>query len=341
MRIAQIAPPWLPISTIGYGGVENVVAVLTDGLAERGHDVTLFASGGSSTKARLRSYYEEPLGTTCQVTSPLLGLPHVLAAYRSISEFDVVHDHMFPFGPALGVLFDHPPVVHTVHTSPASPHAAPIYELVSDRLPLVAVSVAQARANPNLRFTATIHNGIPMRAFEFRSLKDDYMLFVGQMSPRKGVHLAVAAARVLDRPLLIAAKMRNPEEISYFESQVKPLLTPAVVYLGEVAGRDKAELFAGAACTLAPIQWQEPFGLVMIESLASGTPVVAFHSGSAAEIIEHGVTGFLARDFEEFVRFADRVGEIDPAACRRAAEDRFGAERMIGAYERLYASLCR
>ena len=340
MRIAQIAPPWLPIPPIGYGGVENVVAVLTDGLAERGHDVTLFASGGSGTRARLHSYYEEPLGTTCQVTNPLLGLPHVLAAYRRMDEFDVVHDHTFPFGPALGVLFDRLPVVHTVHTSPAAPHAAPIYELVSGRLPLVAVSAAQVQACPHLRFTATIHNGIPMRAFEFRSLKDDYMLFVGRMSPDKGVHLAVEAARALDRPLLIAAKMRNPEEISYFESRVKPLLTPAIVFLGEVAAQDKAKLFAGAACTLAPIQWQEPFGLVMIESLACGTPVVAFHSGAAAEIIDHGVTGYLARDFEEFVRLVGRVGEINPRACRRAAEDRFGAERMVGAYERLFARLC-
>jgi glycosyltransferase involved in cell wall biosynthesis len=341
MRIAQIAPPWLPIPPPGYGGVENVLAALTDGLVERGHDVTLFACGGSGTRARLNAHYTKPLGTTCQMEQPLLALPHVLAAYGQLDEFDLVHDHTFPFGPALGSGRDHPPVVHTVHTSPSAPHAAPIYELVDGHLPLVAVSAAQIRACPHLHFTATIHNGIPMRDFEPRVSKDDYLLFLGRMSPAKGVHLAVEAARLLGRPLLIAAKMQNPDEIAYFESRVEPLLTPDVIFLGEVDRRQKIDLLARAACTLVPSQWDEPFGLVMIESLACGTPVVALRAGSAPEIVDHDVTGYLASDFDELVCLAARVSELDPAACRRAAEERFTAERMVEAYESLYVCLGR
>ena len=338
MRIAQIAPPWLPVPPAGYGGVENVIAVLVDGLVERGHDVTLFASGGSATKARLQAYHEQPLGTACQVSSPLVGLPHVLAAHARAQEFDIVHDHTFPFGPAIGMLRERPPVLHTVHTALAR-HAVPIYELVNRRLPLVAVSAAQAEACPHVRFVATIHNGIALRDFRMRATKGDYMFFLGRMSPDKGVHLAVEAARLLGRPLLIAAKMQNPEEIGYFETRVKPLLTSETIFLGEVGAREKADLLARAACTLVPIQWDEPFGLVMVESLACGTPVVAFDFGAAPEIVDHGVTGYLARDFEEFVRLAARVGELDPKACRQAAEGRFAAERMVDAYVRLYEAL--
>jgi glycosyltransferase involved in cell wall biosynthesis len=331
MRIAQIASPWLPVPPQGYGGVENVVATLTDGLVERGHDVTLFACGGSGTRARLHAYYNEPLGTTYQVHEPLAALPHILAAYKYLDEF----------GPALGIRRDRPPVVHTVHAPPAAAYAAPIYDLVNGHLALVAVSAAQVQASPHLQFTAMIHNGIPVCDFEFSAQKSDYLLFLGRMAPGKGVHLAVEAARRLDRPLLIAAKMHNPEEIAYFESQVKPLLTPDIVFLGEADRRRKIDLLARAACTLVPSQWAEPFGLVMIESLACGTPVVALRAGSAAEIVDHGTTGFVASDFDEFVELAARVDELDPAACRRAVEDRFSAERMVKAYEQLYVDLSR
>jgi glycosyltransferase involved in cell wall biosynthesis len=341
MKIAQIAPPWLPIPPSGYGGVENVVAALTDGLVERGHDVTLFASGGSGTRARLRASHAEPLGTSCQVEQPLRGLPPLLAAYAAIDEFDVVHDHAFPFGPLLGSRRRRPSVVHTVHTAPSAPHAAPIYEFVHRRLPLVAVSGAQARSCPHLQFAATISNGIPVADFAPSDAKDDYLLFLGRMSPAKGVHLAVEAAAVLGRPLLIAAKMRNPEEIAYFESRVEPLLGPDAVFLGEVDRTQKMALLRRAACTLVPTRWEEPFGLVMTESLACGTPVVALRAAAAEEIVDHGVTGYLARDFDEFVRLIPRVSALDPAACRAAADDRFAAARMVEAYERLYLDLCR
>jgi Glycosyltransferase Family 4 len=158
VRIAQIAPPWLAIPPDGYGGLEAVVAVVADGLVDRGHDVTLFAAGGSRTKARLETHYAEPLGTLRQVESPLLALPHLLHAYAAAGEFDVVHDHAFPIGPALGALLERPPVVHTVHTPPSAPHAAGIYDVAGMRLHLVAVSRSQRRSRPDLPFAATITN---------------------------------------------------------------------------------------------------------------------------------------------------------------------------------------
>ena len=211
---------------------------------------------------------------------------------------------------------------------------AAVYDLVNGRRALVAVSAAQVRACPDLRFAATMHNGIRVGDYETGRPTDHYLLFMGRMAPEEGVHLAVEVAGRLHRPLRIAAKMHNPEEIAYFESHVEPLLGTDVVFIGEVDVRDK--LLARAGGTLVPSQWVEPFGLVTAESLASGTPVVALRAGAAPEVVDHGVTGFLAGDIDGLVRLAARVVELDPAVCRRAAEERFTAERMVAVYEALY-----
>lgn len=234
MRIAQIAPPWLQVPPVGYGGVEAVVATLTDGLVDRGHDVTLFASPGSATKAHLHSHYERPIGTAAGIENPLLALPHVLEAYARAEEFDVVHDHTFPIGPAIGSALRRPPVVHTVHSPPDGQRAAGVYEIVGRRVTLVAISESQRASRPDLRFGATIHNGIPLADYPYGSVKDDYLLFVGRMDPKKGVHLAVEAATQLGRRLVIAAKMSDPLEVRYFEEQVRPRMTDATTFLGEV-----------------------------------------------------------------------------------------------------------
>jgi glycosyltransferase involved in cell wall biosynthesis len=223
-----------------------------------------------------------------------------------------------------------------VHVAPSAPHVAAVYDLVNGRLAPVAVSAAQVRACPDLRFAATIHNGIRVGDYETGCPKDHYLLFMGRMAPEKVVHLAVEVARRLHRPLRIAAKTHKPEEIAYFESHVEPLLGTDVIFIGEVDVRDKAELLARSAGTLVPSQWAEPFGLVTAESLASATPVVALRAGAAPEIVDHRVTGFLAGDIDELVRLAARIDELDPAVCRRAAEERFTAERMVAAYEALY-----
>lgn len=337
VRIAQIAPPWLPVPPPGYGGIENVVALLTDGLVARGHDVTLFACGGSATTAHLDAHEPGPLGTTAQLKSPLAALTHVVAAFARSAEFDVVHDHTVPFGPALAVGRGH--VLHTVHVPPSAPHVAPVYDLVNGRLPLVAVSDAQRAECPHLLFTATIHNGVDLAELTPAAAKDDYLLFLGRMSAGKGVHVAARTARRLGRRLVIAAKMQNPDEVGYFEAEVRPLLSADVMFIGEAGRHERVDLLARAAGTLVPSLRNEPFGLVVVESLACGTPVVALRAGAAPELVEHGVTGFVADDVDAFAQLAGRVDEIDPLACRRAAEERFGADRMVAAYELLYADL--
>ena len=339
MRIAQVAPPWLTIPPSGYGGVEAVVGTLTEGLVQRGHDVTLFAAGPSTTPARTRSYYDQPLGTTAAADNPLLALPHVLGAYACADEFDVIHDHTFPIGPALGAMLVRPPVVHTVHTPPDDPRVVGTYGLLHQRIALVASSDAQRRSCPDLEFAAMIHNGIDVDAFPAASVKDDFLLFVGRMSPKKGAHLAVAAAARLGRRLIVATKMTDPAEVGYFEESVVPLLTEDMTVLREVDRASLAALYRDAACLLAPFQWSEPFGLSMIEAMACGTPVVALRVGAAPEIVEHGVTGFLADDLEEFIGFIPRIAELDPAACRRRVAACFSADRMVDAYETLYSMI--
>jgi glycosyltransferase involved in cell wall biosynthesis len=339
VKIAQIAPPWLRIPPDGYGGVEAVVGTLTDGLVGRGHEVTLFAAPDSPTKAHLRSQYDRSLGTAAQLENPLMAVPHVLGAYRRADEFDVIHDHTFPIGPALGAVLTQPPVVHTIHGRPGSRSAADTYGLVKDRVALVAVSDYQRRSRPDLRFAATIHNGIPIASYPMASSKADYLLFVGRMSRVKGVHLAIEAASRLGRRLVIAAKMTDPVEFTYFAEQVQPLMTESITFLGEVNFRTKVQLFQNAVCSLAPLQYDEPFGLVLVESLACGTPVVAMRRGAAIEIIDHGATGYLAADFDEFVGSIEPATKLDPTACRQSVEARFTADRMVDSYERLFRSI--
>jgi len=336
VRIAQIAAPWLAVPPSSYGGAEAVIGTLADGLVGRGHDVTLFASGGSGTKARLHAYYDRPLGTAASKESPLLALAPILDAYTRAGQYDVIHDHTFPLGPAIGAALRGPPVVHTVHTPPSGAHATGVYELLNGRVALIAVSDAQRRSRSDLTFAATIHNGISLADYPVGSGKEDYLLFVGRMAPHKGVHVAVRAARQLGRQLVIAAKMTDPAEVRYFEDEVRPLMNDDVTFVGEVDHPTKVALYQRAACTLAPARWPEPFGLVMVESMACGTPVVAFREGAATEIVDHGVTGFLADQFDDYVTAIERAGDLNPAACRRGVEERFTADRMIDAYEQLF-----
>ncbi|MGH2768201.1 MAG: glycosyltransferase family 4 protein [Actinomycetota bacterium] len=339
MRIAQIAPCWLTVPPRGYGGTERVISCLADGLAARGHEVTLFAAGGSGTSAKLVSYYEKPLGMVALVGQPFLELPHVLDAYARAEEFDVIHDHTFPFGPSIGAHLPRPPVVHTLHGPPWYPNVKPIYQFLARRLHYVAISQYQRIRFPELNYAATVYHGIDLDSYPFRSANDGYLLFVGRMSPEKGPELAVEAARRLRRRLVMVVKMIEPAEEEYFESTVRPLLTGSEQILGEISAEEKMKLYAGASCTLMPIQWPEPFGLVMVESMACGTPVVAFRNGSVPEIIEHGKTGFIADDLDELVALAARGEEIDPAACRERVEKRFSLETMLDGYEAVFSKL--
>jgi glycosyltransferase involved in cell wall biosynthesis len=338
MRIAQVAPPWYPIPPERYGGIEQIVSWLTDALVDRGHDVTLFATRDSKTKASLRGYYRAAQGP---IVEPLQELPHLVDAYLQAEDFDIVHDHtFFGIGPAMGALLKNPAFVHTTHVPvTARDYLLQTYEGINDRTHFVAVSNAQRLNTPTLKYAATIYNGIPVDAWPFSKVKDDYLLFVGRMSPQKGPHLAITAARALGRRLLMGVKMHEGAERDFFEAEVKGLLTPDIEILGELNFTEKLAVYSNAACTLMPIQWPEPFGLVVIESLACGTPVVALRNGAMDEIIQNNVTGVVADTMDEFIEGIERAGEFDPAACRRSVEARFSVETMTNGYESLYRSL--
>ncbi|MEU0518541.1 glycosyltransferase family 4 protein [Streptosporangium sp. NPDC006007] len=319
------------------------MSLLVEELVVRGHDVTLYASGDSVTTAELRSYYEKAPGWENARQNGLFELMHVLSAYRDIERFDVVHDHSDPIGPAIGAFATTiRPVVHTVHGPPASRWYRPIYGAIHDRINLVAISRAQQLVNPELRYTDMIHHGLPLERFPFSERKDDYAFFIGRMDAAKGLHLAIEAARRAGRELVVASKaVESDAERAYFDDVVTPLLGPDVELVGEVDFAAKVELYRNAHCTLVPTNWDEPFGLTAIESLACGTPVVALRRGATAEIVEHGVNGYLADDSTGMAESLDAVSEIQPLACRQDAEARFSLSLMVDRHEQLYRRLTR
>jgi glycosyltransferase involved in cell wall biosynthesis len=333
MRIAEVAPASLTVPPVGYGGIELVVALLADGLADAGHEVTLFASGGSRTKARLVSPLSEPTGIE-DMEAPI-EVSHALEAYSMGGEFDVVHDHT-QLGPAVGgMLGGRPRVVHTLH-GPWTPTNRRYYGLLHERVDLVAISRTQRDINSDIRYAGVVHNGIDLGAYPLAEEKGDYLLFLGRSSPEKGPEHAVDIAKAAGMPLKMAVKIAEPAEREHWETEVVPRMTGEEEVFRNAAHEHKVDLLQHARATLFPIQWEEPFGLVMVESMACGTPVLACPRGAAREVVEEGVNGFFAADVAAMVQALDKVGSIDPKACRRTVEERFSAEAMIRGYEAVF-----
>ena len=337
MRIAQVAPLTESVPPKLYGGTERVVAYLTDELVEQGHEVTLFASGDSQTRATLVPCVEQAqrLAGGCRdhVAAHLLMVEHVI---KQAANFDLIHFHLTNLHfPALRRC----PTAHatTLHGRLDLPELVPLFDEFSE-VPVVSISNAQRRPLPNARWCGTIHHGLPPREFRFQKA-GEYLAFLGRVSPEKGVDSAIAIAKACGWPLRIAAKV-DPADQSYFEQEIRPLLQhPLIDFIGEISEGDKSEFLGGAKALLFPIDWPEPFGLVMIEALACGTPVVAFRRGSVPEILEDGVTAFIVDDLEQAVAATRRVGELSRLACRRSFERRFSARRMASDYVRLYRRL--
>jgi len=340
MHIAQIAPVWFPVPPAGYGGIELVVALLTDGLVDAGHDVTLFASGGSRTKATLVSPLDQPPDPSL-LGNPWLDAYHALSAYLHADEFDVIHDHAGIVGPVCGaVLQGRPPVVHTLH-GPWTEESRLLYSLVSEHVHLVPISEAQRRDNPDVEYAATVHNGIDLSAYPFRVDKDDYLVYIGRANPDKGPAVAINVARRSGHPLKMIVKRNEPAERAYFEDAVVPLLDDDVEIFENVSHQEKVDLLGRAKAMIFPIRWPEPFGLVMVEAMACGTPVVTTGWGAAPEIVEDGVTGFLRDDYADLVSAILLVDDVDPAACRTRVEQNFSAEAMVKGYEGVFADVAR
>ena len=348
MRIAQVAPPLESVPPFRYGGTERVVWTLTEELVRRGHDVTLFASGDSQTSARLVPVTHRALWhhrPPYEDFGPFWALT-VGKLWRELDTFDVVHSHLdyFGFPVARGA---RRPVVTTLHGRLDLPQLESLYAEFTD-VPLVSISNAQRMPVRDANWVATIHHGIPIEEFTFRPEPGRYLAFLGRISPDKGVDTAIRVARKAGWPIRIAARMPlpykdNPEvrrDWAYYENDVQPLLQgPDVELIGQVGESQKESFLGNAAALLFPIRWPEPFGLVIPEALACGTPVLALREGSAPELIQDGVTGFIRDTEDELVEAVRQLGRIDRARCRAEVERRFSPSCMASQYEQVYREL--
>ncbi len=339
MRIGVIAPPWTPIPPVLYGGIEVIVDQLATGFQAAGHEVLLFTTGDSTCDVPRRHHLDHAAGTRIGHSAP--ELRHVLAAYDVMDEWgaDVIHDHTLA-GPILAAETRNAsaPVVTTMHNQ-FDTELTELYRRASHRVPIVAISHAQRRPVPDLPIARVIHHGVRADDFPVGDGDGGYLLFLGRMSPDKGPHRAMEAAYKAGKRLIMCAKMRDPWEFDYFDEYVRPYLNDDIRYLGEVAHERKLELLAGAEALLFPIRWNEPFGMVMIEALACGTPVLAFPEGAVPEVIEDGRTGVLCHDVADLTEAIGRIGQLDRAACRAAVEGYFSTDRMVREYLDLFTTL--
>jgi len=347
MRIAQVAPPFETVPPTQYGGTERVVALITEELVRRGHEVTLFASGDSHTSARLVPLVDQALWRhpTYRDFTPFWSLALGKVA-REAAQFDLIHNHLDFFAFPLARLLPCP-VLTTLHGRLDLPELEPLYHEFAE-VPLVSISDAQRRPFPDADWVGTVYHGIDLEEFTFNPHPQGYLAFLGRITADKGLDTAIRVARRAGWPLKIAA--REPLDIEgdantnadrvYYEEVIQPLLRePGIEFVGEVGGHERDTFLGEASALLFPIVWPEPFGLVMIEALACGTPVLALNCGSVPEVIQHGETGFIAEDEAGLVAAMAQLDRLDRAACRAEAEQRFSASRMTDNYEELYAQL--
>ncbi|MEU7894362.1 glycosyltransferase family 4 protein [Nonomuraea sp. NPDC049152] len=333
LHIVIVAPPWEDVPPQGYGGIEQMLAYLITGLALRGHEVTLIGAGHSTAPARFLATY--PQAPSERIGEPMPEVLHAARARRMLAglDADIVHDHTLA-GPLTATSRATPTVV-TCH-GPADGELGDCYRALGADISLVAISEAQRLRAPDLNWIATVHNALDVTAFPFRESKEDWVLWLGRLSADKGAHLAIDAARAAGRRIVLAGKLTERAEHAYFDEHVRPRLGPDATYIGEADADHKRHLLATARCLLFPIQWEEPFGMVLIEAMACGTPVVALGRGAVPEVVVDGRTGFVLQAVEELPAAIEAVGRLDPLACRRHVERHFGLGAMAAAYEDAY-----
>ncbi|PYI37259.1 glycosyltransferase family 4 protein [Arthrobacter psychrolactophilus] len=337
MRIGLIAPPWIPVPPPAYGGIEAVMDVLARGLSAADHEVVLVASSDSRCPVELVP--GTAISNAGSVGSCADELRHAILAYKALSDVDVIHDNTLA-----GAFYrrrpSEIPVVVTAH-GPFSGALRSVYQDCARDASLIAISHHQARTAPKGSVTRTIHHGIDTTRIGWGQGHGGYACFLGRMDPAKGVKEAIEVARLAGMPLRIAAKMRTVAEHEYFDTVVRPLLGAGIEYVGEVNAEEKYQLLREAVALLNPIQWDEPFGMVMIESLSAGTPVIATSRGSAPEIVQEGVTGHLRTTITGLAAALESAPALNRTICRASVEARFSAERMVQKHLTLYGDLLR
>jgi glycosyltransferase involved in cell wall biosynthesis len=337
LRIAQVAPLSESVPPQLYGGTERVVATLSNELVRQGHDVTLFASGDSHTTARLVAPCPRGLRLSASPDPLAVHFYMIEKVAQHADEFDLLHFHIAPLHFSLARRISTPHVT-TMHGRLDVPTIRPLYSEFAE-LPFVSVSDAQRAPLPHQNWVDTVYHGLPAGDLRFHPEQGSYLAFLGRIAREKRPDRAIAIAKACGMTLKIAAKV-DPSDVDYFTSEIEPLLNdPLVEFIGEIGEGEKSEFLGHARALLFPIDWPEPFGLVMIESLACGTPVVAFRGGSVEEVIDHGVTGFVVDDLDQAITATRQVASLDRRACRQAFDERFSATRMVDDYVKVYTRL--
>lgn len=337
MKIAQLAPLAESVPPRLYGGTERIISYLTEELVRAGHNVTLFATEDSRTRGRLHAVWSRGLRAEPVAIPQAPVIRQLERVFSSAHEFDVIHSHLdflaFPLARRSAT-----PVLTTLHGRLDLPELAPVFGEYAE-MPLVSISHSQRAPLPRASWWGTIYHGLPPALYPFNPHPGRYLAFLGRIAPEKCPDRAIAIATRVGMPLRIAAKV-DPVDRDYFETRIRPLLAhPLIEYVGELDDVEKADFLGDACALLAPFDWPEPFGLVFIEALACGTPVVAYRCGSVPELIEDGVTGFICRTRDEMMRALPRLGELDRLRCRQAFEARFSVDRMAREYMALYEAL--
>lgn len=334
--IAFAMPPWFDVPPPAYGGIESMVGDLIGALIERGHTIFMVGVGTNGTAAEFRRTFDLPQAERLGQALPEVVNAALANGYINELDIDVVHDHSLA-GP-LTARGRRVPTVMTAH-GPCAGDMVTYYRALSTNndANLVAISDSQRQLAPDVHWVGTVYNALRASDYPFRRDKDDFVLFMGRMSPDKGAHLAIDAARSAGRRIVLAGKIKEEIEHTYFEAEVRPRLGGDAEFIGEANMTAKKELYASAHCLVFPIRWDEPFGLVMIEAMACGTPVIALNRGSVPEVVADGVTGFVRTEPEELPTVINAAGTLDPLACRHHVEEHFDVSTMAAGYERVYA----
>ena len=340
LRIAQIAPLWHSIPPQKYGGIERIISFLTEELVKRGHEVTLFASRNSKTKAKLISLVKEGvIASGIDWGDYWWDLFNHSVVFQKASDFDIIHCHWELMG-SFFQRFTKVPVLHTLHNTPQSSHLRwEVFKYFKDDLNLVFISKSEKRNSP-LRFKNSwvVYNGIDVSQFKFNPYSKEHFIWIARIAHKKGTKEAIEIAKKANVKLLLAGQIQ-PQHRKYFETKIKPELNSQIQYVGELSQQELSDFYGQAKACLYPINWEEPFGLIMAEAMACGTPVIALDRGSVKEVVEDGKTGFVLKNLEESVEAIKKIDQIDRSACRKRVENLFTYQRMVSDYEKIYQEI--